>query len=100
MNEAEGEAQAIIAVAEATAAGIRKVAEAIQTQGGFEAVQLRVAEQYIGEFGRIAKSGNTVVVPANLSDVASMVTLATNFIRQSGGDGPVVPPAPPAPRLR
>ena len=101
MNEAEGEAQAIIAVADATAAGIRKVADAIQMQGGFEAVQLRVAEQYIGEFGRIAKSGNTIVVPANLSDVASMVTLATNFIRQErGGDGPVVPPAPPAPRLR
>jgi regulator of protease activity HflC (stomatin/prohibitin superfamily) len=100
MNEAEGEAQAIIAVADATAAGIRKVAEAIQIQGGFEAVQLRVAEQYIGEFGKIAKSGNTVVVPANLSDVASMITLATNFIRQ-GGPGDVVPAAPPpAPRLR
>jgi regulator of protease activity HflC (stomatin/prohibitin superfamily) len=81
MNEAEGEAQAIIAVAQATADGIRKVAETIQLPGGVEAVQLRIAEQYIGEFGKLAKEGNTVVVPANVSDVASMIALATSVLK-------------------
>ncbi|MGH7803493.1 MAG: SPFH domain-containing protein [Candidatus Binatia bacterium] len=80
MNEAEGEAQAIQAVAVATAEGIRRVAEAIQMPGGHEAMQLRVAEQYVTEFGRLAKAGNTLVVPSNLADVASMVALATNFL--------------------
>ncbi len=87
MNEAEGEAQAIIAVAQATADGIRKVAEAIKMPGGFEAVQLRVAEQYVTEFGKIAKTGNTVVVPANLADVTSMIALATSVLRQGQGPG-------------
>ncbi|MCA9454228.1 MAG: paraslipin, partial [Nitrospira sp.] len=64
INEAEGEASAILAIATATSEGIRKVAEAIQLPGGFEAVQLRVAEQYIGEFGELAKASNTLVLPA------------------------------------
>src|SRR5438309_46841 len=63
INEAEGQAAAILAVAEATAEGIRKVAEAIKLPGGYEAVQLRVAEQYIGQFGQLAKESNTVVMP-------------------------------------
>src|SRR5437868_10490436 len=69
INEAEGQASAILAVAEATAEGIEKVAAAIQKPGGFEAVQLRVAEQYIGQFGQLAKESNTLVLPANVSDV-------------------------------
>ncbi|MGH7820346.1 MAG: SPFH domain-containing protein [Candidatus Binatia bacterium] len=85
INEAEGEASAIRAVAEATAAGIRSVAEAINAPGGYEAVQLRVAEQYISEFGNLAKQGNTLIVPSNLSDVASMIALATSVIRSQGG---------------
>ncbi len=84
INEAEGEASAILAVAEATAEGIRKVAEAIQKPGGYEAVQLRVAEQYIGQFGALAKESNTIVLPANVADVGSMLTLAMNVIRQQG----------------
>ncbi|MGH7856002.1 MAG: band-7 C-terminal domain-containing protein, partial [Candidatus Binatia bacterium] len=60
------------------------VAEAINAPGGYEAVQLRVAEQYISEFGNIAKQGNTLIVPSNLADVASMVALATNVIRPKG----------------
>ncbi len=87
INEAEGEAAAILARATATAEGIRKVAEAIQQAGGFEAVQLRVAEQYITNFGELAKAGNTLVLPANLSDVGSMISLAMNVIRRQG-DGP------------
>jgi regulator of protease activity HflC (stomatin/prohibitin superfamily) len=84
INEAEGQAAAILAVAEATAGGIRQVAEAINEPGGFEAVQLRVAEQYIERFGQLAKAGNTLVLPANLSDVGSMIALAMNVIQSKG----------------
>ena len=76
INEAEGQASAIRAVASATAQGIREVATAIRTDGGMEAVQLRVAEQYVHQFGQIAQETNTVVVPANLSDVAGMIAMA------------------------
>ena len=76
INEAEGQAAAIRAVASATAEGIRAVATAIRTDGGMEAVQLRVAEQYVAQFGNIAQKTNTVVVPANVSDVAGMIAAA------------------------
>jgi len=88
INEAEGEASAILAVADATAEGIRKVADSIQKPGGFEAVQLRVAEQYITQFGALAKASNTLVLPANVSDVGSMIAMALNVIRQQGGGSP------------
>jgi regulator of protease activity HflC (stomatin/prohibitin superfamily) len=84
INEAEGHAAAIRAVATATADGIREVAKAVQEPGGLEAVQLRVAEHYLDEFGKIAKEGNTLVLPANLSDIASMVSLAMNVIGRNG----------------
>ncbi len=80
INEAEGAAAAITAIAGATADGLRKVAEATQIPGGYEAVQLRVAEQYITKFGELAKASNTLVLPANVSDVGSMLTLAMNMI--------------------
>jgi regulator of protease activity HflC (stomatin/prohibitin superfamily) len=91
INEAQGEAAAILAVAEATAEGIRKIAESIQAPGGFEAVQLRVAEQYIEQFGKLAKEANTLVLPANLSDVGSMLTLAMNVIKEGKANGLVAP---------
>jgi len=84
INEAEGEASAILAIADATAAGLRKVAEAIQQPGGFEAVQLRVAENYLTQFGKLAQEGNTLILPATLSDVGSMISLAMNVIKQQG----------------
>ena len=90
INEAEGEAQAILAIATATSEGIRKVAEAIQNPGGYEAVQLRVAEQYIGEFGELAKASNTLVLPASVSDVGSMIALAMNVINKSPGKTPTI----------
>jgi regulator of protease activity HflC (stomatin/prohibitin superfamily) len=93
INEAEGEAAAILAVAEATAEGIRKIAESIQAPGGFEAVQLRVAEQYIEQFGKLAKEANTLVLPTNLSDVGSMLTLAMNVIKEGKPNGFTAPPA-------
>ena len=82
INEAEGQAAAILAVAEATAEGIRKIAQSIQAPGGYEAVQLRVAEQYIEQFGKLAKEANTFVLPTNLSDVGSILTLAMDVIKQ------------------
>ncbi len=93
INEAEGEAEAILAVASATAEGLRQVADALNAPGGNEAMRLRVAEQYVAEFGNLAKVGNTLVLPANLTDVGSMIALATNLIKQkpgSEGEAPAV----------
>ncbi|MEZ4334942.1 MAG: stomatin-like protein [Myxococcota bacterium] len=81
INEAEGEAAAIEAVATATAEGLRRVADAVASAGGPEAMQLRIAEQYVAQFGRLAKEANTLVVPANLSDLASMIAMATKIVR-------------------
>jgi regulator of protease activity HflC (stomatin/prohibitin superfamily) len=92
INEAEGQAAAILAVAGATAEGLRRVAEAIELPGGSEAVRLRVAEQYVERFGDLAKAGNTLVVPANLSDVASMIALAMNVLQSRPGAGSGPPP--------
>jgi regulator of protease activity HflC (stomatin/prohibitin superfamily) len=97
INEAEGQASAILAVASATAEGIRRVAETINKPGGMEAVQLRVAEQYITQFGHITQSSDsTIVLPANLADVGSMITLAMSMIGRKpgeggGGDAPTLP---------
>ena len=82
INEAQGEAEAILAVATATAEGLRRVASAVIDQGGTEAMQLRIAEQYIGEFGKLADAGNTYVVPANLADLTSMMALATDIAKR------------------
>jgi regulator of protease activity HflC (stomatin/prohibitin superfamily) len=83
MNEAEGQAAAILAVAHATAEGIRQVAETIRQPGGSEATQLRVAEQYIREFGHLAQKSTTLILPASVGDVASMVALATKVFKQT-----------------
>ena len=84
INEAQGQAEAILAVATATAEGIRRVAEAIKVDGGHEAVQLRVAEQYVAQFGQLASRSTNLVLPANVSDVGSMVALAMNVFKQQG----------------
>jgi regulator of protease activity HflC (stomatin/prohibitin superfamily) len=81
INEAQGEAEAILAVATATAEGLRKVGVAVSSEGGGEAMQLRIAEQYVAEFGNLAKTANTLVVPANLTDLSSMMALATNIAK-------------------
>ena len=94
INEAQGEAEAILAVASATAEGLRRVAEAVSTQGGYEAMQLRVAEDYIQQFGNLARTTNTLVVPANLSDIAGMIAMATKVFDQSRPAGPGAPQAP------
>jgi regulator of protease activity HflC (stomatin/prohibitin superfamily) len=81
INEAEGQAAAILSVATATAEGIRRVAEATQMAGGAEAIQLRVAEQYIGEFGKVINNADTIILPANVADVAAMITTAMQVVR-------------------
>jgi regulator of protease activity HflC (stomatin/prohibitin superfamily) len=88
INEAEGAAAAILSIAAATAEGIRRVAGAIEVAGGHEAVQLRVAEQYLTKFGELANaSDTTMIVPASVADVASMIGMAMNVIKRQ-------PPAP------
>ena len=82
INEAEGQAAAILAVATATAEGIKRVAEATQAPGGQEAIQLRVAEQYIGEFGKVINNADTIILPSNVADVASMITTAMSVVSQ------------------
>jgi regulator of protease activity HflC (stomatin/prohibitin superfamily) len=88
INEAEGGASAILAIATATAEGVRRVAEATQVDGGYEAIQLRVAEQYIQKFGELANATDTtIIVPASIADVAGMLGTAMNIIRRTGPNG-------------
>jgi regulator of protease activity HflC (stomatin/prohibitin superfamily) len=73
INEAEGKAQEITLIAQATANGLRSIAEAINQPGGIDAVNLRVAEQYVREFGALARTNNTLILPSNLGDIGSLV---------------------------
>jgi regulator of protease activity HflC (stomatin/prohibitin superfamily) len=83
INEAEGKAKEIYTIAEATALGISKIALSINEKGGKDAVNLRVAEQYINEFGNLAKTNNSMIIPANLGDISSMIATVTKVIKES-----------------
>ena len=83
INEAEGKAAEIEFVANATAKGIREIALAINEEGGMNAVNLRVAEQYLTEFGKLAKVNNTMIIPSNLSDVSGIIATATKVLEQT-----------------
>ncbi len=97
INEAEGRAQEIERVAMATAKGIREIALAINEPGGMNAVNLRIAEQYLNEFGKLAHVNNTMIIPSNLTDVAGTVaTVAKVFSTMS--ENKSMPPAPVAKR--
>lgn len=85
INQAQGEASAILAVADANAQAIEKICAAIQTTGGMEAVNLKVAEQYVGAFGNLAKQGNTLIVPGNMSDMSTMIASALSIVKGDGG---------------
>jgi len=86
INEAEGRGQEIERVANATAKGIREIATAINEQGGMNAVNLRIAEQYLNEFGKLAQKNNAMIIPSNLSDVAGIVgSVAKIFSTMSEG---------------
>ncbi len=82
INKAQGEATATTTIAEATASAVRTVASAIGSEGGLQAANLKVAEQYIAAFGNLAKTGNTLIVPSNLTDVATMVQSAMTILGQ------------------
>jgi regulator of protease activity HflC (stomatin/prohibitin superfamily) len=81
INAATGQAEALRLVAEANADAIAKVAAATELAGGMQAVSLKVAEQYVAAFGQIAKQGNTVVIPANLSDLSGMISAAMSVVK-------------------
>lgn len=87
VNEAQGSAEAILSIARATAQGLREVAEATQVKGGAEAAQLRLAEAYIQQFGELARKTNTLIVPANVAEPASMLAMALNIARRPDADG-------------
>ena len=87
INEAEGEGEAILTIANATAEGIRRVAAAIGDPGGLQAVNLRVAEQYIGEFGKLAKEGNTLIIPQTLTDPGAFIAAAMKIIKEIPSSG-------------
>ena len=90
INNAQGEAAAVLAVAEATAEAVRKVGQAIQQAGGMEAVNLRVAEKYVEAFGQLAKTNNTLIVPANMSDVSSLIAAAMTVVKSGPTPGSVI----------
>ncbi|HET6371593.1 MAG TPA: stomatin-like protein [Nitrospiria bacterium] len=87
INVAQGQAEAIREVAEATAQAVRQVAAAISGPGGLEAINLRVAEQWVSQFGNVAKAANTLILPANFGNVASLIATAMTAIKKAGPDG-------------
>ncbi|CAN7361936.1 Protein QmcA [compost metagenome] len=81
INRAQGEASAILAVAEANAQAIQKIGNAIRTEGGMDAVNLKVAEEYVAAFGNLAKQGNTLIVPGNMGEMSSMIASALQIVK-------------------
>jgi regulator of protease activity HflC (stomatin/prohibitin superfamily) len=96
INEAEGQAAAILAVATATASGLRSVGAALSERGGIEAMQLRIGEEYVRQFGKLAKQSTTLVIPGQLSDLASVVAMATSIVRRPPAAAPAPGPAAPS----
>ena len=82
INNAQGQAEAILLTATATAEAIRKVAAALSEPGGMEAVNLKVAEKYVEAFGNIAKQGNTLILPGDLSNMGALVATAMSVVKQ------------------
>ena len=82
INEAEGHAREIQLVAEAQAAGIRMVAESISAKGGAEAVNMQLAQEYLKEFGNLAKTNNTMIIPTDLANVAGVLKAASSVIKE------------------
>jgi regulator of protease activity HflC (stomatin/prohibitin superfamily) len=93
INRAKGEAEAIKEVAKATAEGIELVASAILKKGGQEAVSLKIAEQYVAAFSKLAKESNTIMLPTNAGDAGSMVAQALGVFNsiKTGGVGNAQP---------
>ena len=91
INKAQGEATAIRLLADATASAPTTVAHALAQQGGQQAANLKVAEAYVAAFANLAKTNNTMIVPSNLSDVASAVASVMTVLQRSSG--PLTPPS-------
>lgn len=89
INEAEGQASAILSVAKATADGIKMIADSISTKGGQEAVRLRVAEEYIKQFGQLAKTSTTMIVPATANDLSGMIATAMSVFENAKNSGAI-----------
>ncbi len=83
INKAEGEAAATLAIAKATAEALRQIAEATRAPGGMDAVNLKVAEQYVQAFAQLAKEGNTILLPSNMNDMGSMIASAMSIMRNT-----------------
>lgn len=84
INEAEGKAKEILLVAEAQAAGIAKVAEALNAKGGLESVNMQLAQQYLREFGNMAKTNNTMIIPSDLANVAGILKACSSIVKAKG----------------
>ncbi|MBP1635286.1 MAG: hflK 2 [Acidobacteria bacterium] len=91
INEAQGQAEAILTVANATAEGLKKVGSAIMMEGGYDAVRLRVAEQYVAQFGQLVQGTTNLVLPANVGDIGAMIALAMNVFNQQSAKGTPTP---------
>lgn len=87
INEAKGKASEIESIAKATAMGIREIANSIGENNGKEAVKLRIAEQYLSEFGKLASENNTMIIPQNMSDIAGVIATATSVFKESSETG-------------
>ncbi|HBN26192.1 MAG TPA: paraslipin [Desulfobacteraceae bacterium] len=94
INEAEGQAKEIELIAHATAEGLKKIAESLSLNGGTTAANLRVAEKYISEFGKLAKENNTMIIPANMGDVSSIVATAMSVLDQAKQAAPQIKSQP------
>ena len=81
INRAEGQAEAIVALAEANANALRKIADAIREPGGADAVNLKVAEQYVAAFSQLAKTNNSIIIPANMSDISGLIAGAMQVVK-------------------
>lgn len=85
INRAQGQAAAILSIAEASAEALRKTAAAIREPGGSDAVNLKVAEQYVNAFAQLAKTNNSIIVPANLSDISGLIAGAMQVVKSQQG---------------
>jgi regulator of protease activity HflC (stomatin/prohibitin superfamily) len=81
INRAQGQAAAILSIAEASAEAIRKTAAAIQSPGGSDAVNLKVAEQYVNAFAQLAKTNNSIIIPANMGDIGGLIATAMQVVK-------------------
>jgi regulator of protease activity HflC (stomatin/prohibitin superfamily) len=88
INRAQGEASAILSIAVASAEAIRKTAAAIQEPGGSDAVNLKIAEQYVEAFGKLAKTNNSIIIPSNLGDIGGLIATALQVVKSQSSTPP------------